>query len=107
MIVTKENLECGCFGLLYRERIGMSTLARDTVLMGLSVVLVVFGSNHTYAIDLIAVDSTHRAIATSATLIVMLLTAILAATAIWPEFLRHVHRLRGTARPRSRAARNA
>ena len=35
-IVTKRNLNCACFGLLYRERIGRSTLLRDAVLLALA-----------------------------------------------------------------------
>ncbi|MBI4312789.1 MAG: DoxX family membrane protein, partial [Chloroflexi bacterium] len=30
-----QNLDCGCFGLLYREKVGPPTIARDLVLAAL------------------------------------------------------------------------
>jgi len=36
------NLQCGCFGLLYREKVGPRTLARDGVLLLLSIEVLVF-----------------------------------------------------------------
>lgn len=42
----KQNLTCTCFGLLYRERVGWPTLARDLVLLSLAVsLLTVTGSS--------------------------------------------------------------
>jgi uncharacterized membrane protein YphA (DoxX/SURF4 family) len=36
------DLNCQCFGLLYRERVGLSTLARDAVLLVSAVVVLLF-----------------------------------------------------------------
>lgn len=38
------NLNCQCFGLLYRERVGSATLARDGILALLAAEVAVFGS---------------------------------------------------------------
>lgn len=35
-IVTKKNLSCACFGLLYRERVGWTTLFRDAFLLAIA-----------------------------------------------------------------------
>lgn len=32
VIVTGESVECGCYGLLYKEPVGLATVARDLVL---------------------------------------------------------------------------
>ena len=38
----KLNLNCSCFGLLYRERVGWSTQIRDGILLAMAL-LIVFG----------------------------------------------------------------
>lgn len=39
------HLSCSCFGLLYEERVGWSTLARDAVLLGMALGIMVFGGD--------------------------------------------------------------
>jgi uncharacterized membrane protein YphA (DoxX/SURF4 family) len=39
-ILQKRHVECTCFGLLYREKVGWNTVARDLVLAGLAVLVV-------------------------------------------------------------------
>ena len=41
-IARRLNLTCSCFGLLYRERIGLSTVVRDIVMAACCIVIVLF-----------------------------------------------------------------
>ena len=41
-MIRKLNLNCNCFGLLYRERVGWSTQVRDGILLTMAL-LIVFG----------------------------------------------------------------
>ena len=40
-ILRRINLECSCIGLLYSERVGWSTVTRDSVLIAVSILVVV------------------------------------------------------------------
>ncbi len=88
------SLECDCFGLLYRERIGWSTIARDAVLVGAaSVVLTVDSGAQSMAGIVGSPVSMFEVILLLVTLLVMLASI---ATAVrvsggfpWPE-RRHV-----------------
>ena len=48
-IVRKQAIDCSCFGLLYRERVGWVTLGRDALLLSLALV-VVFAADHSVAV---------------------------------------------------------
>ena len=43
-MVRKLNLNCSCFGLLYRERVGWSTQIRDGILLVMALIIL-FGGN--------------------------------------------------------------
>jgi uncharacterized membrane protein YphA (DoxX/SURF4 family) len=44
IMVRKQVLECGCFGLLYREKIRLSTLGRDSVLLFMALAIAIWGN---------------------------------------------------------------
>ncbi len=53
-ILRRQALECSCFGLLYRERVGWVTLARDVLLLGLALILALWGSGSPTVSDLVS-----------------------------------------------------
>ena len=53
-MIRRLNLNCSCFGILYRERVGWRTLIRDTILLGIASA-VVLGSQETLTVaDMLA-----------------------------------------------------
>lgn len=46
-IVKKVDIECGCFGLLWREKTGWATVTRDIVLLAATLVVLVAGAGTT------------------------------------------------------------
>lgn len=53
-MVRKLNLSCGCFGLLYRERVGWSTQVRDGILLALALFILVADTGGPTVADMIA-----------------------------------------------------
>jgi hypothetical protein len=82
-IVRRLNIECGCFGLLYREKIGAPALLRELLLFGLAIFIWQFEA------DRIGIDSLATAnfdVSFIATLVILVLVASLsAATTLWRQ----------------------
>ena len=53
-MIRRLNLNCSCFGLLYRERVGWRTLLRDAVLIGVASVIVIGSSKALTVADLLS-----------------------------------------------------
>jgi len=76
--VARESVDCGCFGLLYKEPVGPATVARDLVLMSLAVALVVWGQNDFELAELSGESSIRFAATLAATCATVLVTTYLA-----------------------------
>lgn len=64
------NLDCSCFGLLYRERVGYQTLARDGVLLAFALYVLLFDDGR------FAMDRLVASLPASADIAALLLTVL-------------------------------
>jgi uncharacterized membrane protein YphA (DoxX/SURF4 family) len=74
-----DHLECSCFGLLYREPIGRSTLVRDGILLGLIlIVLMVDDGSLTFLALLSDISNPLSALAVVLTGVVFIASLVIA-----------------------------
>jgi hypothetical protein len=53
-IVRKQHITCGCFGLLYSEKVGWRSVLRDTVLVGLAISVLVVSDQIVPVFDVVS-----------------------------------------------------
>ncbi len=92
----KQNLECNCFGLLYREQVGWATQFRDAILWLLAVIVVTWGPMVPDAFTLATGGSWIGVSGAVATLVFVILALTLGwvASKGWPGWMRRGHRMR-------------
>lgn len=73
----RTNLECSCFGLLYRERVGWSTQIRDAVLLVMTVPI--FLAEEPVSLHYLLANLSHPA---EAALLVIMSSTILVSSAV-------------------------
>lgn len=89
VIKRRQNLSCGCFGLLYRERIGWPTLIRDIIIVAMAALVLRF-DNGALSIPKVVTDfpSLSSIIILMVTVLAITVSLILALISIKPDLLR-------------------
>jgi hypothetical protein len=91
VIARRQNLSCGCFGLLYRERVGIPTLVRDAVIVAMGLYIFAVDNGNLSISNLISDGvSTTSILIITFTVIVAILSIILAIISVRPNILSRV-----------------